>query len=94
VRSLRRRSNARSVDDLDISIDHEISNIFSRIWTIDVDKTYPGEPQRRKQLGMMVNPSWLAGCIQRAETSRSVCAPRIRLGVKAEEMIQVLPSNS
>ena len=107
VRLRERCSNARSVDDLDVSIDHEISNIFSRIWTpckpvlhlaiafsIDVEKTYPGEPKRRKQLGMLANPPWLAGCLHRAEIFRTVYAPRTPLGIRAEDMIQVLPADS
>ncbi len=88
VRLREKRSSARSTDDLDVSIDHEVSNVFSRIWSpskpvlhlaialsIDIAKTYPGEPQRRKQLGMLANPSWLAGCIDRAELFRTAYAP-------------------
>jgi hypothetical protein len=42
----------------------------------------------------MANPSWLAGCIHRAEKFRTVYAPRLPLGIRAEDMIQVLPANS
>jgi hypothetical protein len=58
VRLREARSNARTVDDLDVSISHEISNIFSRVWTpskpvlhlaialsVDVEEKYPGEAQ-------------------------------------------------
>lgn len=107
VRLRERRGRTRSVDDVDVSLDHEVSNILSRIWkpskpvlhlaialSIDVEKTFPGEPQRRKQLGMLANPSWLAGCIDRAELFRSVYAPHIGIGVRTEDMIQVLPAES
>jgi hypothetical protein len=103
-----RRSKARSADDLDVSIGHEISNIFSRIWTpskpvlhlaialcADVEETYPGEAQWGKQLSMLANPSWLANCLHRAEVFRTVHAPRITpLRLVPLEMIQLLPANA
>ena len=108
VRLRERASKARSADDLDVSIGHEISNIFGRLWTpskpvlhlaialrVDVEETYPGETQWGKQLSMLANPSWLADCIRRAEVFRTVHAGRITpLRLVPLEMIQLLPANS
>ena len=108
VRLREARSNARTVDDLDVSISHEISNIFSRVWTpskpvlhlaialsVDVEEKYPGEARWGKQLSMLANPSWLANCIHRAEVFRTVHAPLMTpLGVGPHDMIQVLSASS
>jgi hypothetical protein len=101
-----RHSDARPVDDPDFSIDPEVRNIFSRIWkpskpvlhlaialSTDVTETYPGEPQRWKQLSMLANPSWLAGCVHRAELFRTAYAALTPLGIGPDEMIQVLSAN-
>ena len=106
VRLRERASKARSADDLDVSIGHEISNIFSRIWTpskpvlhlaialrADVEEIYPGEAQWGKQLSMLANPSWVVDCIRRAEVFRTVHALRIPpLRILPHRMIQVLPA--
>ena len=108
VRLRERRTNPRPADDLDVSISHEISNIFSRIWTpskpvlhlaialrADMGKIYPGEAQWGKQLSMLANPSWLGECIRRAEVFRTVQVARITpLRIVPRKMIQVLPANS
>jgi hypothetical protein len=107
VRLRERRSSPRSLDDLDVSISHDVSNIFSRIWkpskpvlhlaialNTDVEVTYPGEAQWGKQLSMLANPFWLAGCIHRAEVFRTIFAPRTPLGIGPHDMIQVLPAKS
>ena len=108
VRLRERPRKSRSADDLDVLIGHEISNIFSRIWTpskpvlhlaialrADVEEIYPGEAQWGKQLSMLATPSWVADCIRRAEVFRTVHALRIPpLRIVPHKMIQVLPANS